>query len=122
MSNLVRNDALISTLTSKGQITIPIEIRRAAGLEAGSQVEFIVNARRRIELVPRQGDIRALRGTVPVPATAVGVYTMNAAAAQGQAQAGNEPAPPAAQGPQAQSTYRVRLAPASSTTATTTPK
>lgn len=111
---------MISTVTSKGQITIPVEVRRAAGLEAGSQVEFIVNARRRIELVPRQGDIRALRGTVPVPAIAVGVGMMNAAAAP--AQAGSDPAPLVPQRPQAQSIYRVRLSPPSSTTTTTTTK
>jgi antitoxin PrlF len=106
---------LISTLTSKGQITIPVEVRRAAGLEAGSQVEFIVNARRRIELVPRQGDIRALRGAVPAPETAIGVEAMNTAAAP--AQAGSEPMPTAAQRPpQAQSTYRVLLPPAPPTT------
>jgi len=66
-----------STLTSKGQITIPIEIRRATGLQTGAQVEFILNSRKRIELVPRQGDIRALRGAVPLPASPVTVQAMN---------------------------------------------
>lgn len=100
---------MISTVTSKGQITIPVDVRRAVGLAAGSQVEFIVNARRRIELVPRQGDIRALRGCVPPPAAPVGVDAMNAAAAQ--ALAGSRLERTAGDGAQAQSPYRVRLSP-----------
>jgi antitoxin PrlF len=74
---------MLSTLTSKGQITIPVDLRRAAGLEVGMQVEFIVNARKRIELVPRHGDIRSLRGAVPVPAQAVTVEAMSSAIATG---------------------------------------
>jgi antitoxin PrlF len=72
---------VLSTVTSKGQITIPIELRRAVGLETGAQVEFIVNTRHRIELVPRHADLRALRGSVPAPRPAVGVPAMSAAIA-----------------------------------------
>lgn len=53
-----------ATITSKGQITIPVEIRREMGLEEGAQVEFIVNAQHRIELIPRNRDLRALRGSI----------------------------------------------------------
>jgi antitoxin PrlF len=31
-----------STMTSKGQLTVPQEIRRRLGLEAGDRVEFVV--------------------------------------------------------------------------------
>ena len=31
----------IATLTSKGQIPLPIDARAASGLEAGSQVDFV---------------------------------------------------------------------------------
>ena len=68
-----------STLTTKGQVTIPVEIRRAAGLETGAQIEFIVNTRNRIELIPRQGDIRKLRGIVPPPRHSVSVRDMQQA-------------------------------------------
>lgn len=82
---------MISTITSKGQITIPVQVRRAAGLEAGTQVEFIVNARQRIELVPRQGDIRALRGAVPLPAAPVSVVAMSSAISAGWGGAPSSP-------------------------------
>jgi antitoxin PrlF len=74
---------MLSTITSKGQITIPVDVRRATGLDVGMQVEFIVNARKRVELVPRHGDIRALRGVVLAPAQPVSIDTMNAAIAAG---------------------------------------
>ena len=74
---------MLSTITSKGQITIPVDVRRATGLAVGMQVEFIVNARKRVELVPRHGDIRGLRGAVPAPAQAVSVEAMSAAIATG---------------------------------------
>jgi antitoxin PrlF len=34
----------IATITSKGQITIPVEVRRQMGLTEGEQVEFQVEA------------------------------------------------------------------------------
>ena len=94
---------MLSTITSKGQITIPVDVRRATGLDVGMQVEFIVNARKRVELVPRHGDIRALRGAVPAPAQAVSTEAMSAAIASGwsgtEALAAHEP----------QATYEVAL-------------
>jgi len=96
---------MVSTITSKGQITIPVDVRRVTGLDVGMQVEFIVNARKRVELVPRHGDIRALRGTVSAPAQAVTVEAMSAAIASGWS--GVEAAVLAAHEPQA--TYEVKL-------------
>ncbi|MDO4230513.1 MAG: AbrB/MazE/SpoVT family DNA-binding domain-containing protein [Lautropia sp.] len=34
---------MATTLTGKGQVTIPLHIRNALGLEAGTKVEFAVN-------------------------------------------------------------------------------
>ena len=76
---------MLSTITSKGQITIPVDVRRATGLDVGMQVEFIVNTRHRIELVPRHGDIRALRGAVGQPGQAVSVEAIAAEASSGLA-------------------------------------
>ena len=32
-----------STISSKGQVTVPLEIRRRLGLKTGDRVEFVVN-------------------------------------------------------------------------------
>lgn len=50
-----------STLTSKGQITLPQAVRRALGLEAGDKVDF-VQVEDGYKLVPLRKDVRALKG------------------------------------------------------------
>ncbi len=42
----------IATLTSKGQATIPEEIRTYLGLHAGDKIEFIIDEHGRVVLVP----------------------------------------------------------------------
>ncbi len=56
----------VSTLTSKGQLTLPIEIRRWLGLKQGDQVEF-AEEDGRIFLKPkrRQVDFSKFIGAVP---------------------------------------------------------
>lgn len=51
-----------STLTSKGQITIPKEIREKLRLQTGNRIEFQVDAAGKLVLTPRNKDFRALKG------------------------------------------------------------
>lgn len=58
----------VSTITSKGQTTIPGEIRRYLKLKAGDRVEFIVEADGKVVLVPATVDVRELKGLLaPAP-------------------------------------------------------
>ncbi|MEM9303813.1 MAG: AbrB/MazE/SpoVT family DNA-binding domain-containing protein [Pseudomonadota bacterium] len=50
-----------ATLTSKGQITLPIEVRRALNLTPGDKVDFVSTGDGFL-LVLRDRDIRSLRG------------------------------------------------------------
>lgn len=50
-----------STVTSKGQITLPRDVRRALGLGAGDKVDFVATDGG-YKLVPIRKDIRALKG------------------------------------------------------------
>jgi AbrB family looped-hinge helix DNA binding protein len=52
----------IATLTSKGQTTIPKEIRDRLGLEPGDKLDFVVEADGRVVLRPATRDVRELRG------------------------------------------------------------
>lgn len=79
-----------ATLTSKGQITIPVSVRVALGLEAGDRVEFVPSAGGRFELVPATVPITALKGSIRRPKKVVSVETMNAAIAR-RAAASGEP-------------------------------
>jgi antitoxin PrlF len=50
-----------STLTSKGQITLPRTVRQALGLESGDKVDFI-EVEGGFQLVPLRKDVRMLKG------------------------------------------------------------
>jgi AbrB family looped-hinge helix DNA binding protein len=52
----------VATLTSKGQTTIPKEIRDRLGLEPGDKLDFVVEADGRVVLRPATRDVRELRG------------------------------------------------------------
>lgn len=51
-----------ATVTSKGQITIPKEVRERLGLEAGDRVVFVVQSDQDVVLKPAKTDVRELRG------------------------------------------------------------
>ncbi|MEM7218208.1 MAG: AbrB/MazE/SpoVT family DNA-binding domain-containing protein [Pseudomonadota bacterium] len=50
-----------STMTSKGQITLPREVREALGLATGDRVDF-VRTEAGFALVPLRGEVRRLEG------------------------------------------------------------
>ena len=54
-------------VTSKGQITVPKEIREKLGVEPGDMVEFIENGRRLEVLAVRRRSLREFRGVFRVP-------------------------------------------------------
>ena len=73
-----------ATLTSKGQITIPVQVRTALGLETGDRVEFVEMEDGRFSIVASSKSVRDLKGLIPTPANAVSLDEMNQAiAAQG---------------------------------------
>ena len=49
-----------ATITSKGQVTIPVDVRNELGLSAGDRIEFILNdATGRYEVVPAIESVKA---------------------------------------------------------------
>jgi antitoxin PrlF len=71
-----------ATLTGKGQITIPIEVRQALRLDAGDRVEFVEVEPGRFEIVPATQSIAALKGMFGKPRRRVSIEEMNAAIAK----------------------------------------
>jgi antitoxin PrlF len=67
----------MATLTSKGQVTLPVEVRAALGLKPGSRIAFVQTRPGVFELVPETGSIRDLKGTVQAPAHPVSVEDMD---------------------------------------------
>jgi antitoxin PrlF len=75
----------IGTVTSKGQITIPVDVRKDLGLRPGSRVAFVRTESGGYELRAETGSIRALKGFVPSPARPVTLEEMDQAVADGAA-------------------------------------
>ena len=57
-----------ATLTSKGQITIPLDVRQRLKLEAGARVEFVESAEGEFLMRPAVADVRSLKGLLRKPA------------------------------------------------------
>jgi AbrB family looped-hinge helix DNA binding protein len=68
-----------ATVTTKGQITIPKEVRDAMGIEAGDRVEFVAEGKGVYKVVAATKDVRHLKGLVPKAAKPVSVEEMNRA-------------------------------------------
>ncbi len=68
-----------ATMSSKGQVTIPVELRRKLRLHAGSKVDFIENKAGELVLRPRTGDIRALYGIVKYDGPPITIEQMDEA-------------------------------------------
>lgn len=67
-----------TTLTSKGQMTLPSAVRTQLGLEAGDQLSVTVLDAETIVLKRRAGrPVSALRGLLPRPAQALTLQEMD---------------------------------------------
>ena len=70
-----------ATLSTKGQVTIPAEVRRALDVRAGDRVEFVQIEPGRFELVAATRSVRELKGMFGKPRRSVTIEEMNAAIA-----------------------------------------
>ncbi len=74
----------IATVTSKGQVTIPKEIRDYLKLETGSKVEFVIDENGNVKIVPLNVPIEAFSGVLHRPGMKTAtIEEMEAAIAEG---------------------------------------
>jgi AbrB family looped-hinge helix DNA binding protein len=72
-----------ATLTSKGQVTIPIQVRNALGLDAGDRIEFVEMEKGQFAIVPANRSVRELKGMLRVKRNKpVSIEEMNRAIAR----------------------------------------
>jgi len=67
-----------STVTTKGQVTIPLDVRRRLGLDAGDRIEFVEIEDGMFAIKPAIDDVRSLKGLLRKPSKPVSVENMNA--------------------------------------------
>jgi AbrB family looped-hinge helix DNA binding protein len=74
-----------AAVTSKGQITIPVEVRKKLGIKPGDRVRFIEGEHGEYILKPKTGSIMDLEGCVHWTGKPVTIEEMNETIAKGWA-------------------------------------
>ena len=52
----------VATITSKGQVTIPVRVRAALGVEAGDRIEFVEVEKGQFAIVAATRSVQELKG------------------------------------------------------------
>jgi AbrB family looped-hinge helix DNA binding protein len=73
-------------VTTKGQITIPLEVRHKLGLDAGDRVQFVESETGGFEIIPATASVAALKGIVPPVGHAITLEEMDDAIARASAE------------------------------------
>jgi antitoxin PrlF len=68
----------IATMTSKGQITIPANVRQALNVVAGDRIEFVEVEAGRFEFFAATRSVTELKGMFGKPKRTVSIAEMNA--------------------------------------------
>ncbi len=74
---------MYTTISSKGQITIPVGIRNSLRLNVGDKIDFVLFGEGRVELVPKRRSVTTLRGLVHHSGKPVSIAQMDAAIDKG---------------------------------------
>jgi antitoxin PrlF len=74
---------MIAAVTSKGQGSLPAEVRRLLKIFPGSKLEFTVIDEERLEVVPVAKTVTRLKGMVPKPKKVLSLEGMGKAIARG---------------------------------------
>lgn len=68
-----------ATLTSKGQITIPVQVRASLGITAGDRIEFVEEEKGKFTIMAATHSVKDLKGVIRRPTIPVSIESMNAA-------------------------------------------
>ena len=68
-----------STITSKGQTTVPSQVRQLLNLEAGHRIEWIISPDGQVTIKAANASITRLRGLIKPAGKAVGLDEMDEA-------------------------------------------
>ena len=76
----------VATLNSKGQITIPKQVREHLKLNPGDKLDFVIESEGRVVIRPAKLDVRELKGLLKRrDGKVLSIEEMNAAIARGAA-------------------------------------
>lgn len=82
---------IVSTITSKGQVTIPAEVRRHLGIGQGDKLSFVIDEQGTIALkVPKYSDVASLAGAAGALETPVNWDRMQEIAREDRLESANQ--------------------------------
>jgi antitoxin PrlF len=67
-----------ATVNSKGQITIPVQVKAALGLQPGDEIEFIDLRNGQFAIVAATCSVKRLKGSIRKPKVIVSIDDMKA--------------------------------------------
>ena len=73
---------MVTTLTSKGQLTMPKEIRDKLNLQPGDKIRFVMLDDGTLYGIPLNRSLKDLKGILPKPERALTIEEMDEAIAQ----------------------------------------
>jgi antitoxin PrlF len=80
---------MIATMTSKGQVTVPREIREHFHIKTGDKLDFVIREDGTIETIPIHTALKSLKGILPKSMKRVSLEDMEKAIGTGREHAGN---------------------------------
>jgi AbrB family looped-hinge helix DNA binding protein len=83
MNKSKENSFAYATLTSKGQVTLPLEVRESLGVSQGDRLEFRWVGPGRYEVVVASRPVNALKGILGPVAASLSAEQIEAAIAEG---------------------------------------
>jgi AbrB family looped-hinge helix DNA binding protein len=72
-----------ATITAKGQLTLPKDVRTALGVGPGDRVDFVQMEDGNYAVMPATQSVKKLKGLIPKPRKPVSLDDMDAAIARG---------------------------------------
>ena len=72
----------ITTVSSKGQITLPKHVRDHLTVDPGDRVQFLIDSDGNVTVWPVNEDIKLLKGMIPRPKRPISIKDMNKAIRQ----------------------------------------
>lgn len=67
----------VSTIGSKGQTTIPVEVQKKLSLKPGDKLQYIIKADGSVKLLPKTLSIKDIMGVLPKPQNAASLEEIN---------------------------------------------
>jgi len=72
-----------ATITTKGQLTLPKDVRTALGVGPGDRVDFVRMEDGNFAVLPATHSVKSLKGLIPKPNKPVSLEDMDRAVARG---------------------------------------